>query len=567
MPMTRARLARWLPFLDWPRPTPALAAGEISAGLTVTLVVIPQSVAYAALAGMPLITGIYCAFLPALVAVLWGASPRLSVGPTALTCLLTSASLAGFAEPGGALWVALAVWLALVSGLMQLALGVFGLGWMLNLVTAPVLTGFTQAAAVLIIASQLPALLGLAKLPVALNDLASVHVPAAVFGLAALAVLILGRRIAPRFPAVMLVVVGAALASAALGFGEHGGAVVGALPAGLPAPYWPDAAVRARIDLATLADLLLPALVITLVSYLETASSARIENQHERKPWNENQDLVAQGLAKFAAAATGCFPSSSSFSRSAIYLYSGARTGWATVVTVLGVWLALAFFVSGLAHVPKAVLAAVVVAAVAGLLRPAALAQLWRISRVEAGIALATFCATLASAPAIYWGVLAGVMLGLAWFLYQRLHPRIIEVGLHADGSLRDRHLWELAPLAPGLVALRLDAALDFASAGALERRVAADVAADAAVRDVCLFALSINRIDATGVEAFGQIRRGLAERGITLHLSGLKMPVETVLRRAGELPEGPLLRLYRTDPEAVAALAGNAQVEPGARQ
>jgi SulP family sulfate permease len=548
-------LARWFPFLRWQLPTGALLQGEILAGLTVALVMIPQSVAYAALAGMPLVTGIYAALLPGLVAVLWGASPRLSVGPTALTCLLTAASLNGYAPPGSATWVALAAWLALVSGLMQLALGAWRLGWMLNLVTSPVLMGFTQAAAVLIILSQLPAMVGVAGFTPATLAAHPANLAAAVFGVASLALMGIGRRVAPRFPMVMLVLAGAALASWWIGFATRGGAVIGALPAGLPAPYWPDAAVRERIELSTLVDLLVPALVITLVSYLETASSAKIENQRENKPWNENQDLLAQGLAKMASAAVGAFPTSSSFSRSAIYLYSGARTGWATIVTMAGIWLVLGFFTPSLFHVPRAVLAALVVAAVAGLLKPGAFMALWRVSRIEAGIAGATFAITLVAAPAVYWGVLAGVLLGLAWFLYQRLHPRIIEVGLHADGSLRDRHLWKLPPLAPRLIALRMDAALDFAAAGALERHVTDELARHPEARHVCIFAQPFNWIDATGVESFGQMRRALAERGITLHLSGLKLPVETVLRRAGHLPDNPYLRLYRADTEALDAL------------
>lgn len=157
-----SRSHRLFPFLRWPRPSAALLRGEALAGLTVGLMVIPQGVAYAALAGMPLVTGIYASLLPALIAVLFSASPRLSVGPTALTCLLVGASLSGLAEPGSAQWVALAVWLALLSGLLQIALGFARFGWLLNLVNSPVLMAFTQAAAVLIIASQLPALLGFA---------------------------------------------------------------------------------------------------------------------------------------------------------------------------------------------------------------------------------------------------------------------------------------------------------------------------------------------------------------------------------------------------------------------
>jgi SulP family sulfate permease len=200
------------------------------------------------------------------------------------------------------------------------------------------------------------------------------------------------------------------------------------------------------------------------------------------------------------------------------------------------------------------VLAAVVVIAVAGLFKPQTLLRLWRIDRIEAVTALATFAVTLLSTPRIYWGVLTGVLMGLAHFLYLRLHPRIIEVSLHPDGSMRDRHLWELPPLAPGVYALRMDAELDFASASALERAVVEHVLADPPTRHVCLFAHPINRVDATGVEVFLRLRAMLAERGIALHISGLKLPVEQVLRKAGAIDDGPLLHTYRTDAEALLA-------------
>ena len=295
--------------------------------------------------------------------------------------------------------------------------------------------------------------------------------------------------------------------------------------------------------------------MISLVSFLETASSAKAENQRLRRPWNENQDLMAQGLAKLASTFTGGFPTSASFSRSALLLYAGAKTGWATVVTVLMVLLVLLWLTPALSVVPVAVLSAVVVAAVIGLMKPAQFVALWRLSPVEAATAAVTLVVTLLTAPRIYWGVLAGVLMGLTHFLYQRLHPRIIEVGLHPDHSLRDRHLWRLPPLAPALYALRMDAELDFAAANSLERNIIEHLATHPQVRHVCVFAQPINRIDATGVEVFGQLRRALEQRHITLHLSGLKLPVETMLRRAGELPDSPWLRLYRTDTEALLGL------------
>jgi SulP family sulfate permease len=300
--------------------------------------------------------------------------------------------------------------------------------------------------------------------------------------------------------------------------------------------------------------LIAPALVLALVSSLEMAASAKIENQREGRRWDASQDLVGQGAGKLASAFSGSFATSTSFSRSALTLYSGARTGWATVIATGFVLLVLLFLTPALSHVPKAVLAAVVVAAVSSLFKPRTLPELWKIDRAEAMTALATFAVTLLTAPRIYWGVLTGVLLGLAHFLYLRLHPRIIEVGLHPDGSLRDRHLWQLPPLAGQLYALRMDAELDFASASAMERAIVEHLAAHPDVRHVCLFAQPINRVDATGVEMFSQLRKLLAERDVTLHISGIKLPVERVLEKAGALQPGALLKMYRTDTEALLA-------------
>ena len=539
-----------LPFLRWPRPSAALLRGEAMAGLTVGLMVIPQGVAYAQLAGMPLVTGIYASMLPALVAVLFSASARLSVGPTALTSLLIYASLSPLAAPASPEWVELAVWLALLSGGLQVVLGAARFGWLLNLVNSPVLMAFTQAAAVLIISSQLPALLGFRVGWAEMRQAPSVDALAAAVGLAALALLVLARRWRPTFPTVLVIVVAAAALSWALGHESRGGAVVGPLPGGLPAAYipgWPGWQM--------LGQLVLPTLVITLVSFLETAASAKVDSQRKGERWDQDQDLIGQGLAKIASGFSGAFATSSSFSRSALNLYAGAQTGWATVFSVVVVLAALLLFTPVLRHVPQAVLAAIVVAAVVGLLKPREFLRLWHISRVEAVIAAITFGITIAAAPALYWGVLSGVLMALSYFLYQRLHPRIIEVGLHADGSLRDRQLWALPALAPHTYALRMDAGLDFATASQFERNVTEYLTAHPHTRHVCLFAHAINRMDATGAEAFARLVSQLHQRRVTLHLAGMKLPVEKMLQAAGTLVPHPLLHTYRTDAEALAAL------------
>jgi SulP family sulfate permease len=541
---------RFFPFLSWPKPTPQLLKSEAFAGLSVGLMVIPQGVAYAALAGMPLITGIYASLLPALVAVLFSASPRLSVGPTALTSILIAASLSGMAAPGSAEWVNLTVWLSLMTGLLQVVLGFARFGWLLNLVSSPVLMAFTQGAGVLIISSQIPALLGLTNGWSTLLTGVGIDWASLVFGVATLVLLLLARRWRPTFPTVLVVVLGAAGASWALGLEASGTAVVGALPQGLPALFVPSV-----IEWDIFKQLVLPTLVITLVSFLETASSAKVDNDRSGKRWDQDQDLIGQGLAKVASGLCGAFPTSSSFSRSALNLYAGAQSAWATIFSVAVILAILLCFTAVLQPVPQSVLAAIVVAAVLGLIKPRAFVQLYNINRVEAATAVVTFVITLLSAPRLYWGVLAGVVMGLSHFLHTRLHPRIIEVGRHPDGSLRDRHLWKLPPLAPHLYALRMDAELDFAAASTLERAVMEHLALHPNVAHVCLFALPINRIDATGVESLAKLEAMLRERSISLHISGMKLPVETVLRRAGCLQAHAGLHLYRTDAEAIQQL------------
>lgn len=532
----------WFPFLRWPRLTPALFRQEWAAGFSVALLMVPQSVAYAALAGMPLVTGLYAALLPALVGVMWGGSTRLSIGPSALTCILISASLTGLAQPSSAQWVNLAIWLALLAGTLQLLMGVLRYGWLLNLISSPVMMGFTQAAGLLIMASQLPALTGW-------QTGGSFQWTDIGFGAASLAALFLAKKWAPKSPSIMLVVAASAAVSYVMGYAANGGAVIGALPASLPSLGLPQ--------LLTLEELMFlagPAVLIALVSFLEAASCAKTENQKEGTVWQENQDLMGQGLAKIVSGLSGSFATSTSFSRSAINLASGAKTGWAVVGTTFFVLLAV-FASPALFHVPRAVLAAVVILAVSSLIQPMAFVKLWRIARIEAMTAGMTFGITLLSAPRIYWGVLAGVLLGLSHFLYTRLHPRIIEVGLHEDGSLRDRHLWHLPPLAANVFAIRMDAELDFAAASSFEKYITEQLSDQAQIEHVCLFAQPINRIDATGVETLQQLSHYLQRRGIQLHISGIKLPVENALKLAGELGLESQVILYRTDIEALHAL------------
>ena len=542
-------LARWFPFLNWPKPTVTLLRGEFWAGLTVGLMLLPQGVAYAALAGMPLITGIYASIIPAAVAILFSPSPRLGVGPTALSALLIGASLTGMAEPGSAQWVALAAWMAILSGLVQAGLGMVKAGWLLNLVTSPVLAGFTQAAALLILASQLPTLLGMRADWSTVLHSPSIYLfdwQSIAYGLASMALLMLAKKWRPAFPSAIFIIALTGLVSWATGFADAGGAVVGHLPAGLPHFQWPG-----LLDWEQFGSLVMPVLVISLVSFLETASSAQVEHQQAGTRWNENQDLIAQGLSKISAGLFGSFATSASFSRSAVNLLAGARTGYANVFSILLVLMVVLWFIPWLYHVPQSALAAIVITAVRNLSKPQQILGLFKVSRVEASISVTTLALTILTAPRMYWGVFAGIALTQAYFIYQHLHPRIIEVGLHPDGSLRSRKIWQLPPLAPKVMALRMDADLDFATASALERYATEAMQQNPGCTDMALLMESINSIDVTGVETFARLERMVALRGGTLHVVGLKLPAENRLQRAGLLQrKGSSIALYRTSME-----------------
>lgn len=400
-----------IPFVGWPRPDRAQWRADLVAGATVAVVAIPQALAYAQLAGVPPYLGLYAAFVPTMLAALFGSSAQLSTGPAALTSLLTAASLSTLAALGSPAWIALAALLAIGAGLLQAAAGFARLGRFVERLPAPLMLGFVNAAALVIALSQLPAMLGVEVPPgldvprafVALLAGLPRAIPAtAAFGVASLALLVIARRVRPRAPAALAVTTLGIAASAAIGY-EAVGAVVGDLPPGLPLP------VRPTVDAAAAVALLPAMALIAVVSFVEVASSARVIATRTGTRWNVDQELVGQGVAKVGAGLFGAFPVSASFSRSALNLAAGARSPWASLVCASLVGIALLFAAQALHHLPKAVLAAVIVSAVSGLLTPREMLAMPRVSRGDAWIAWITFAATLLTAPRIHYGLLAGL--------------------------------------------------------------------------------------------------------------------------------------------------------------
>lgn len=555
---------RFLPFLNWVQrwreqggTLPGMRA-DLMAGLSVALIMVPQAMAYAQLAGMPPHIGLYAALLPSVVAALFGSCGQLSTGPVALTALLTAASLTPLAVPGSEAFMALAVLLALLSGLFQLLFGLARLGWVLNLLSHPVLIGFVNAAALLICLSQIPPLLGLsmphsgrflADFWEVVRHLDGAHAPSAAFGLGALMALVLLKRRWPRLPGVLIVVAAGTGLSAWLGLADAGGRVVGVLPAGLPALAMPD------IDPATLLQLAPAAFVIALVSFMEAMSSARLITTRTRTRWHENQELIGQGLGKIAASLSGAMPVSVSFSRSALSLGSGAVSGFSALVTAALVLLSVLVLAPLFHHLPIAVLAAVILQPVANLIDIDALRKAWRTQRDDGIAGLVTFVVTLLFAPNIQTGILTGLLLSLAMMLYRTMTPRTALLGLHPDGTYRDLVRFGLAHPGPNLTIVRFDGALSFVTAARFEEAVLNAALAQPHAHVVLVSAAGINALDATGANTLHHLLERFRSSERCLAFCGLKKQVIDVMKRAGVWAVLADHGRYRTEAQAVTAL------------
>lgn len=483
---------------------------DVVAGLSVALVLIPQSVAYAELAGMPSHHGLYAAALPPIAAAFFASSPYLQAGPVALTALLTLGALLPLAQAGSAEYVGLAALLALVVGVVRMLVGALKAGWLSYLMSRPMLSGFTSAAAILIVSSQLPGALGspapdgsvLGRAVWAIGHPTSWEV--ASIGLTAVTVLLVwgGRAIHSLVPGVLLAAAGGIVFSSLTGYA---GAAVGDIPAGLP---------RLTLDLPwhRLPVLLLPGAVIALVGFAEAASIARVFASEDRQRWDANREFLGQGAANLAAAIAGGFPVGGSFTRSSVNRLSGGRSRWSGLVTGFSVLLFLPF-AGVLAPLPTAVLAGIVIAAISTLFRPRELLRLWRLSRPQAFVGWGTFAFTLLLAPHIEQAVLLGVVMATAVHLWRQLRPGLV--------ARREGDTLYLEP----------SGVLWFGSAPAMEDALFARLDDEPDVRRVVLKCSGLSRIDITGAYS-------LAEMLDHVHRAGLEMEIEGVPEHARRILE-----------------------------
>ena len=684
------KLYRFLPFLRWF----PLNADDVKinflAGLTVALVLIPQSMAYAQLAGMPAYYGLYASFLPVIVAAMWGSSNQLATGPVAVVSLLTASSIATLAPPGSDQFIALAIMLTLLVALIQLTLGIFKLGVVVNFLSHPVIVGFTNAAALIIGLSQVSKLLGVAmpRSESFVQDIIGVfrqvgdtHWPTLAMGIGAMLLMWGMRKYVPKLPGVLVAVVLTTLISWAVGFERNssakidqvsdpvlrgqldravqaatevdrlnqdiavknkalaatikaqgresiravsleaevalarlalrnamevsssanralgslpvmrqvndqdktvavfpaarkpqgvkidgteyrirkvdkgtlklvgGGEVVGAIPAGLPKFSAPS------LEVDKLSALLSAALVIALVGFMEAISIAKAVAARTKQRLNPSQELIGQGLGNLAGSFSMAYPTSGSFSRTAVNINMGATSGLSSVFTGLIVLIALLFLTPLLYHLPQAVLAAIIIMAVGGLVNIEAVKHAWKAHKHDGVAAIVTFVATIFFAPHLDNGILVGAGLAIVLFLLRTMKPRVALLGRSSDGTLRDIKVNPELPTSEHVMAMRYDGSLYFANVSYFEDAVLEALADRPKAKYVLIVGDGINQMDASGEEVVHHLIERLQDAGVTLVFSGLKRQVINVMRQTGLYELVGDHNIFATQDQAITAI------------
>ena len=537
----RNSMNKIFPFLAWFPLSKGNLRTDLVAGLTVALVLIPQSMAYAELAGLPPWIGLYAAFLPVILGGLWGSSNHLQTGPVAMISLLTASIVGSLAAAGSSDYIQLAAKLAFLIGVLWFLAGLLRLAFIINFVSRPVIEGFIHAGAVIIATSQLGKVMGiqmaggdhyLTSLWNMLGRLNEVNGMSLALGGTALALLLAGRRYAPKLPVALIVVVLSAALVYLFGLSDAGRfqqplAIVGQIPAGIPKPVLAVPLGREILDL-------LPgALTIAFVGFMEMSSVARALAVRSRQKLDLNQEMVGQAAAAFGSALSGGFPVSGSFSRSALNYAVGARSGLSALFTGLFVMIFLLGFTQFLYYLPKTVLAAIIISAVVHLVNFRKLWHFFVVNKADGVASFATFIGTLVLAPHLEKGILLGASLSILIHLYRMMRPHVVVLGEDTDGTLRDAALRGLE-VDQNLPSIRLDEQLFFANVSYFEEMIHRACEQYPQARYLAIVCDGINDIDVSGTEMLKDVVGQLDHHGVQLLLIGVKSPVMGVMKSSG---------------------------------
>jgi SulP family sulfate permease len=530
-------LKQFIPALDWlPKYRSTELKGDLAAGLTVGVMLIPQGMAYAMIAGLPPIYGLYASTIPLIIYALLGTSRQLAVGPVAMVSLLTAAGIGAIAEGGTETYIALAVALALFVGLIQFLLGAFRLGFLVNFLSHPVISGFTSAAALIIGLSQLKHLLGINLgrshhiheiLIEAGERIAETNLTTLAIGIGGILVIKGVKRFLPSIPGQLLAVVFGILAVWGLGLTAQGVKIVGEVPSGLPSIGIP------QLDMGTFQALIPTALAISLVSFMESIAVAKaIQAKHKNYKVVPNQELISLGLANIGGAFFQSYPVTGGFSRTAVNDQAGAKTGMASIISAGLIVLTLLFLTPLFYYLPNAILASVIMVAVFGLIDWQEAVYLWRANRQDFWMLAVTFVATLALG--IEQGIGVGVVLSLAMIIFRTTRPHFAQLGkIPGTYIYRNVDRFAQAEQRPDLLIVRFDAQLYFANINYFRDRLDQLIAAKGErLRAIIINADSINNVDSTAVHALEELVTEWRNQGWSVYFTGVKGPVRDALVR-----------------------------------
>lgn len=530
-------LQKIIPSLEWLRNYKREnLKGDLTAGLIVAIMLVPQGMAYAMLAGLPPVVGLYASTLPLIIYALLGSSRQLAVGPVAMMSLLVFAGISPIAEPGSEKYVSLVLLLSLMVGVLQFSLGLFRAGFIVNFLSHAVISGFTSAAAILILLSQLHHLFGIPSsgghsamtaLRGVVQGMGGTHPTTLGIGLASMIILVIFKRKAPNFPAPIVVVVASTLVVYFFGLDQSGVKIVGHVPKGLPSfsiPEW---------SLGSLEVLFPAALTILFIGFMESISIAEWVAAKEKYKIDSNRELVGLGLANVTASFFSAYPVTGGFSRTAVNYQAGAKTGLASFITAAIILLTLLFFTSFFYHLPHAVLAAIVAAAVAGLIDVKGARHLLNLKKMDGWTMILTFVATLALGSEK--GIMIGVAFSLFVFIWRSSHPHTAELGyLAGDNVFRNIGRFPEAKIYPEALILRVDASLYFANMAFLEDFLRRRIVEKPDVKWVIMDLSGVNDIDAVGADTLSEIMNNYREQGVQFIFAGMKGPVRDLVSKAG---------------------------------
>lgn len=531
-------MKNFIPLLSWlPHYDRANLRGDLSAGLTVGVMLIPQGMAYAMLAGLPPIYGLYASLVPLLLYALFGTSRQLAVGPVAMVALMVAAGVGTIAEPGTDAYIAYAILLAFMIGMIQLSMGILRMGFLVNFLSHPVITGFTSAAAIIIAFSQLQHLLGI-PLPqtnqiheivsLAIREIGAVNIPTLLLGSASIACILLLKKWKKNFPAQLFVVVLGILIVWLFGLDEKGVRIVGEVPDGLPA------FTKIDIDVDSMHALLPIALAISLVSFMESIAVAKaMAQRHRNYKLDSNQELIGLGAANLGGAFFQSFPVTGGFSRTAVNDQAGAKTGLAAIISAALIGITLLFLTPLFSNLPNAILAAIILVAVFGLIDTKEMKFLWHTRREDFAMFAVTFFATLLIG--IEEGITTGVVLSLVMVVYRSTRPHVAVLGrLPGTNTYRNIKRFPQVIQHDDLLIIRFDSQLYFANVEYFKEILQRlEEEKEAQLKSVIIDAASMSSIDASGIHALKEVIDDYKKRGITLYLIGVIGPVRDLLKRA----------------------------------